>query len=504
MDSGESGPQMPGRVQHEQSVRGLNDHLNAGRDDRVAGARPRAIESPRSRPVWLSLVSRIGPLPSRRPDREWFRPSSWRDLALATVAIGMAALTALAALMAPSKDVTIASVAGLATQLIPLILLAWRPRLCEWLLVAALVCWVTGVALHIDGGDFVAVVALYTIGTQRTWRRTCAAVVISLGVAGFLFDRGLSHSSLEVLAQLATQGAAYAAISALGLYLGTRRAYVRTLLERTADLERERELLERERDLMAQRAVAVERARIARELHDVVAHHVSVMVLQAGAAQASLPPGADAAAGAIEAIRETGHEAMIEMRRLLGLLRSEESSLPDTTPAGIVDAGAGAERSPQPGVADLEALTARTSEAGVAVTMQVVGAPSRIPPAVELSAYRVAQEALTNTLRHAGPGAAASLRLIFGRGTLAVEVIDDGNGRPAIESVERPRNEVGHGLLGMRERVALFGGRLEAGPVPGGGYRVLARFPLDEGSTIDGDPTGPTSASPGQSSEVVR
>jgi signal transduction histidine kinase len=410
----------------------------------------------------------------------------------------------IAAVVPPSQDVTTAAVASFGIQLIPLTLLAWRSRLCEWLLAVALVCWVAAVALTGDGADFTAMVALYTIGAQRTWRRTGAAMVITLGVAGLLYDWGLSHSPVEMLAGLAAQGAGYAAVGAVGLYMGTRGAYVRTLLERTQDLERERELLERERDLMAQRAVAVERVRMARELHDVVAHHVSVMVLQAGAAQASLPPGADAAAGAIEAIRETGHEAMIEMRRLLGLLRSEESSLPDTTPAAIVDAGAGAERSPQPGVADLEALTARTSEAGVAVTMQLVGSPSRIPPAVELSAYRVAQEALTNTLRHAGPGAAASLRLIFGRGTLAVEVIDDGNGRPAIESVERPRNEVGHGLLGMRERVALFGGRLEAGPVPGGGYRVLARFPLDEGSTIDGDPTGPTSASPGQSSEVVR
>jgi signal transduction histidine kinase len=295
----------------------------------------------------------------------------------------------------------------------------------------------------------------------------------------------------------------YGAVAAVGLWLGRRRAYVRRLVQRAANLEHEREVLERERDLMAQQAVAVERARIARELHDVVAHHVSVMVIQAGAAQASLPPGAEATGQALEAIRETGREAMAEMRRLLGLLRSEEPLEPARSAVGQVGAEAAA-RAPQPGMTDLEALAARTRETGVDVALEVVGAPRHISPGIELSAYRVAQEALTNTLRHAGPGASATLRLIFEPGTLVIEVIDDGHGRPAVESVERPRPGFGHGLVGMRERVTLFGGQLETGPLPGGGYRVMARFPLDDAPQLSGDLPGRAGTVNPASSEVRR
>ena len=134
----------------------------------------------------------------------------------------------------------------------------------------------------------------------------------------------------------------------------------------------------------------------------------------------------------------------------------------------------------------------------------MVGAPRHISPGIELSAYRVAQEALTNTLRHAGPGARATLRLIFEPGALSIEVIDDGHGKPAVESVERPRPGFGQGLVGMRERVALFGGQLEAGPQPGGGYRVLARFPLDDLAQPNGDLPGRAGILPNRSSEVRR
>jgi signal transduction histidine kinase len=259
----------------------------------------------------------------------------------------------------------------------------------------------------------------------------------------------------------------------LGRWVAGRRRQIQTLLDRTRNLEREREVLAAERDELARQAVADERARIARELHDVVAHHVSVMVIQAGAAQASLPPGPEAAAAnqSIEAIRETGREALAEMRRMLGLLRSQEAA------AGEVRADGG--RTPQPGLVDLAALCDRMREAGVGVTTEIAGAARRLPAGIDLSIYRVVQEALTNTLRHGGPGSQARLRLTYEAASLTVEITDDGCGRPAVGSVERPRQSVGHGLLGMRERVLLFGGRLETGPVPGGGFRVVARFPLE-------------------------
>jgi signal transduction histidine kinase len=276
-----------------------------------------------------------------------------------------------------------------------------------------------------------------------------------------------------------------AVTAVLGRYMARSRAFVRGLVVRTEELERDRELLARE-------AVAMERARIARELHDVVAHHVSVMVIQAGAAQATLPPGADTTAQSLEAVRQTGREAMAEMRRLLGLLRSDGplENAPVQGGANSGQAGATADvsadpaRSPQPGLADLESLADRTREAGLIVDLEVLH-PARVPAGVDLSAYRIVQEALTNTLRHAGVGARVHVCVDHQPDELIVEIVDDGRGRrPAIE---RARNEVGHGLLGMRERVALFGGSLSAGPRPEGGFRVAARFPLEPvqgGSTV--------------------
>ena len=266
-----------------------------------------------------------------------------------------------------------------------------------------------------------------------------------------------------------------AAVAALGRYMARRRAYVRNLVVRTQELERDRQLLAKE-------AVATERARIARELHDVVAHHVSVMVIQAGAAQATLPPGADATAQSLEAIRQTGREAMVEMRRLLGLLRSEgplEGVPGQEDDAGREPARAASDpdRSPQPGLADLESLADRTREAGLIVDLEV-RRRAKVPPGVDLSAYRIVQEALTNTLRHAGVGARVHVCVDYEPDELVVEIADDGRGRKT--AVQRAPNEVGHGLLGMRERVGLFGGSLLAGPRAEGGFRVVARFPLED------------------------
>jgi signal transduction histidine kinase len=236
----------------------------------------------------------------------------------------------------------------------------------------------------------------------------------------------------------------------LGAYQRTRRLYVAELHERADRADRERE----ER---AQAAVAEERARIARELHDIVAHNVSVMVVQAEAADEMLERDRpERARGPVWKIQETGRSALTDMRRMLGILREA-----DSRPA----------LAPQPGIANLELLLTKLRESGLPVELDVTGEPQPLSPGVDLSAYRVVQEALTNTLKHAGP-ARARVVVHFAPGALELEISDDGPGAPNGAGG-------GHGLVGMRERVAMFGGELEAGPRPAGGYLVRARLPLE-------------------------
>jgi signal transduction histidine kinase len=233
-----------------------------------------------------------------------------------------------------------------------------------------------------------------------------------------------------------------------------------TLRRRTArvvELEAHAAVLEREREEVSRRAVADERARIARELHDVIAHSVSVMVVQAAAARRILDSQPDAARTSLAAIENTGREALAEMRRLLGVMRREDAA---------DDA-----KAPQPGLGRLEALVDDVRAAGLPVDLRIEGAVMALPPGVDVSAYRVVQEALTNALRHAG-GAHVSVVVRYRAEDVEVEVSDDGRsstGEPA---------DGGRGLLGMRERVALFQGDLEAGPRPGGGFAVRARLPI--------------------------
>ena len=214
----------------------------------------------------------------------------------------------------------------------------------------------------------------------------------------------------------------------------------------------------REREIATREAVAAERAAIARELHDVVAHHMSVMVVQAGAARtvsASDPAGT---AEALRQIEASGRTGLAEMRRLLGILKAE---------------GDGDGRTPQPGLADLGELLDSMRATGLAVEAVVEGSPRPLPPGVDLSAYRIIQEALTNALRHAG-GASARVVVRYEPDALELEIADDGPGSP--DGSEAP---AGHGLIGMRERVQLFGGQFEAGPRPGGGFLVRVRLPRE-------------------------
>jgi signal transduction histidine kinase len=311
---------------------------------------------------------------------------------------------------------------------------------------------VLAVALAFDYGPIVmlpVLLALFTVAEYRErtkvmWAAAVAAIVV-LG-APAAHDSPLTTLP-PTLGRLVPIGLAVAA----GLYLRARADYVSGLHERAERLEREQELLARE-------AVADERVRIARELHDVVAHNVSLMVVQSQALGAT---GADERQqAALRRVADLGREALSEMHRMLGVLR--------------IDGGSVDEREPQPGVGDLDTLIARTREAGLDTTLTITGTPRELSPGVELSVYRIVQEALTNVVRHAR-AKHATVALTYGPGALDVCVVDDGAGQSAQTNGSTP----GHGLLGMRERVALFGGQLTTGPGPDGrGYQVDARLPL--------------------------
>jgi len=254
-----------------------------------------------------------------------------------------------------------------------------------------------------------------------------------------------------------------------------------------AELAERNHELKLERDENARQAVIAERVRIARELHDVVAHHVSVMGVQAGAARRILDRDPALAERTLSSIEASGRSAVEEMHRLLGVLREGEP-------------GDSEDRSPAPGLDQLETLIAQTRDSGPAAMLTVVGQPRAVPQSVSVSLYRITQEALTNTVRHAG-ASRVDVRLRYLDSGVEVEVVDDGRGRPRADgrsgagsldgtargngtresrTADRSNGTIGSGMghIGMRERVALHDGQLEVGPRPGGGYRVRARFPI--------------------------
>jgi len=235
---------------------------------------------------------------------------------------------------------------------------------------------------------------------------------------------------------------------------GTRRRQeaVAAARERAAELERAREEL-------ARRAVVEERLRIARELHDIVAHSMSIIAVQSGVGAHVLDSQPEEARKALAAVEATSRQALAEMRRLLGVLRQEAE------PSGSL--------APSPGLAEVDALAADVARAGARVEVRIEGTRPELPLGLDLSAYRIVQEALTNVVRHAGP-ATARVRIRYAPDTVDIEVVDDGRGA----GTERGD---GHGIVGMRERAALYGGSLDAGPLPGGGFRVAARLPVGEG-----------------------
>ncbi|MFG2052660.1 sensor histidine kinase [Micromonospora sp. NPDC048930] len=302
------------------------------------------------------------------------------------------------------------------------------------------------------------VVLTYTMAAHRR-ARTAAAAAALLWVPVLLANLFVPPASavrvgpaLLMLNNLLTAAVAYA----VGRAVQARRQSTRMLRERAR-------IAEATQRSLAEQAVADERRRIARELHDVVAHQVSVMGVLATGARRVLRRDPDAADEAMATVEETGRATLRELRRLLDVLRT--------------DAEPDADLAPQPGLTGIEALVEQVREAGLPVTLRVDGPPAPLAEGVALAVYRVIQEALTNALKHAGR-ATALVRLTWTDGFLAVEVTDTGRGpTPAAD-------RIGHGLVGMRERVALYGGVLRTGPRAGGGFRVYARIPLESAGAV--------------------
>ncbi len=329
---------------------------------------------------------------------------------------------------------------------VPLAIRFRRPLL-TLVLVAAGIAAET--ALGADAEPVLALVclmlALYAVGSRTDgWRFWAGGAVACAGLAASMIIREGITSDLM----------AAAAAPAAGLVIGRALGVLR--LE-TDVLEERAQTLERERDERAARAVAEERSRIARELHDVIGHSISVMGLQAGAVRRLLLPQQDREREALLAVERTGRQAVGEMQRVMGLLRAD----------------AGGVGHPSPSLARVEQLAADMRQAGLAVELRVEGDVGGLPPGPDLAGYRIVQEALTNSLKHA-PGARVRATIRAREQELTIEVVDDGAGSPAA-----PNGHLGHGLLGMRERTSLYGGELTTGPRVSGGFAVHARIPIE-------------------------
>ena len=299
--------------------------------------------------------------------------------------------------------------------------------------------------LDLHGVPFALLIAIYTVAERCSQVRSL--VTLALVVAGATLAVVEVETAALVLEAIVSLVMAWA----LGALQRSRRIHA-------AEVERRLELLERERETQAELAASHERSRIARELHDVIAHGVSVMVMQAGGARRFLQRDPERADRAMAEVANTGRRSLAEMRRLLGLLDRD---------------GEPAELAPQPGLDRLDELLERFRRAELPVEVTIEGDRRELPSGVDLSAFRIIQEALTNVLKHAGH-VPVSVRLRYGDEDLRLEILDRGNGRrPTAESAT-----AGRGLIGMRERAALHGGQLRAGPEAGGGFRVECDLPL--------------------------
>jgi signal transduction histidine kinase len=332
--------------------------------------------------------------------------------------------------------------------------LIWRRRAPLVVLVTAMACLAIPDTTHEVGNNASApfaglLVAAYASGayTSRRDGRIAAAII---GASVVLMALSIGE---DVVGDALFIGGILFAVWGTATMVRSRQELAAALAARTVELEHERED-------KARLAVAEERARIARELHDVVAHNLSIMVVQAGGERRALGEERPETSEVLATIEATGRAAMAEMRRLLGMLRRSDDELA---------------LAPQPSLRYLGDLVAQVREAGMPVDLRIEGEPRPVAPGIDLSAYRIVQEALTNALKHAGP-AHARVTVRYGDKELDIEIADDGAGSSDAAAAG------GHGMVGMRERVALFGGDLDTGQRRGGGYAVRARLPLAGGA----------------------
>ncbi|MFI9322683.1 sensor histidine kinase [Kitasatospora aureofaciens] len=317
---------------------------------------------------------------------------------------------------------------------------------------AAFVQWLVGVQLL---ADIAVLVALYTAAANSG--RRGALLTGAVVEAGVLLACLRWTADGAFLTPFAAVTAMTVAAAVLGVNVRTTRAYLAALEERAARLVREKEQ-------QARLAVAEERTRITREMHDIVTHNLSVMVALTDAALYAQHRSPDRTTAAMLQVAETGRQALTDMRRSLGILRTD---------------GPDAERHPLPGIAQLEALAEQMCAAGLPTGLEVHGSHTHIPAAAQLTVYRLVQEALTNALKHTPTGTDAKVRIRCSTETVTVDVTDSGSCPPPPTTA----TPSGHGIPGMRERSAAYGGTLEAGPLPGGGWGVRTRLSLGSSGT---------------------
>ena len=387
----------------------------------------------------------------------------WWDAALAVVlaAVGAAGVLSAHPIVSAGEETAIDQTHAVLWTVAVLLPLAFRRRFP----LSVLVVHGTAFAIHrwlrvpeVSVTSMALFIAIYSAGVHGGERRTNVRAIVIAALMGtviyetFFTDLSSVPTNIQVLRAFALSLNAVFLLAAwlLGDMVRRNLDYRTTLEERTIQLEHEREI-------NAQRAVTDERVRIARELHDVVAHHVSVMGVQAGAARTVMATAPDQAIEALSAIEDTSRTAVAEMHRMLGMLRHDGESDPVA---------------PQPTLARIEDLIESVRHMGLGVELITEGEERPLTPMVDLSAYRIVQEALTNTVKHAGL-AKATVTLAYAPSNLHLEVVDDGRGPAAALT-----GTSGNGLIGMKERAQLCGGHLDAGPNPGGGFRVRARLPI--------------------------
>lgn len=338
-----------------------------------------------------------------------------------------------------------------AALLLPLL---WRRRaplaVFAAVAAAAFAQWLVDVQLP---ADIALLVALYTVAAHAGRPQVLLAGAVS--EAGILMASVRWSTEGRFLGAAVSLTAIATAAAVIGTNMRTRRAYLASVEDRAVRLERER-------DQRAQLAVAEERARIARDMHDIVSHNLSVMIALADAAVFAQYRTPDKTTTAMRQVADSGRQSLTEMRRVLGILRADE---PDAL------------RHPIPCIAQLQPLLDQVRTAGLPARLRLAGDPSHVPTAAQLTVYRLVQEALTNTLKHTPPGTRVEVRVHCSPETITIDVTDDGR------TAQDPDPPHGHGIPGMRERTAAYGGTLRAGPLPGGGWRVSAHLDLSTAGT---------------------